>query len=444
MSIERMHFYTMSFPATQCMEILKRIQHVEVYPQEARKIVQNVKGVSIYQLDNPYLPLLEETIKLMDTLVLEKVCNKPKHEFQLETSKEFLKEVSTPVEKIDLVLEQLYKEIEENKQALFLLKQLEKQNLDIDDLKSSHYVHCYVGKIPSSKKGTLKHFLSTTFVCEELLEQDGYLWLVYLCLEKDQKSVSNIFQGLLFEEIYLPDFLHGTFKDAYTSLQETATAMEAHVVRILERKEGLRNQYFDHIGQLYSFLKYYNDLIENAKCLVDFETYVSIYAYSNKTLEEIKELDSSMSVIEIPVDMYESKGIEAPILFHNHWFISPFENFVRVRPNDILELSLPIALVFAILGTVVLKSVVLGTSMIVIGMLLMKQQFGKMLCFTGIYTVLSGVIHVVSSNQSPLDISGLGESVAIFIGIVMIVKIVGTAFMSVVRFKVRRKQSGYS
>ncbi|WP_249028951.1 V-type ATP synthase subunit I domain-containing protein [Tannockella kyphosi] len=445
MAIKKMHFYTMSFPATYCFEIVKKVGELPIFPQLASKIVQNVKGVSVYQLENPYLSLLEEVESLMETLNIEKIANHSFHNFSLEKAEDFIQEVKQPVEKMNLVIEQLNAEIEENKEAFYLLQQIEKQDFNIDDLKDNQYIEYRVGKINTSKLDSLKHHIPNNVACIPLSKDKEHAWIIYLCLGKDKLNADNFFKGFAFEEVYLPDFLHGTLQDAYESLHETTMAMEDHLENIVQRKEALRDQYYDHLEELYHYLKYYEDLVEHSNCLVDFGNYVSIYAYSTCSLEELKAISKEVSIIELPISIYEGAHIEAPVILENHWFVRPFENYIVSKGTDSIDMTLIVAMLVSVLSIFCLGDLIIGCFLLIVGILSAKTSIGKMIKYIGLGSCAGGFMHGTIWNNVEMY-QGVSRLVVLERGIIyfvlgmLLIKVLGTIFMEIVR-KIKRRGS---
>ena len=130
MAIIKTHFYNISFENRDLIKMLIKMTEYqeEMFPQDSKKIVNNVKGVSVMDQTNPYNEVLDNLYHVLNRLGLNgNVQDNEYQEINVSSVKNLIEEVNTKIDEIVTIKEDILKEKDENDQAITLLKILENQ-----------------------------------------------------------------------------------------------------------------------------------------------------------------------------------------------------------------------------------------------------------------------------------------------------------------------------
>ena len=127
MAIIKTHFYNISFENRDLIKMLIKMTEYqeEMFPQDSKKIVNNVKGVSVMDQTNPYNEVLDNLYHVLNRLGLNgNVQDNEYQEINVASVKNLIEEVNTKIDEIVTIKEDILKEKDENDQAITLLKNL--------------------------------------------------------------------------------------------------------------------------------------------------------------------------------------------------------------------------------------------------------------------------------------------------------------------------------
>ena len=137
MAIIKTHFYNISFENRDLIKMLIKMTEYqeEMFPQDSKKIVNNVKGVSVMDQTNPYNEVLDNLYHVLNRLGLNgNVQDNEYQEINVASVKNLIEEVNTKIDEIVTIKEDILKEKDENDQAITLLKNLRESDISVDDV----------------------------------------------------------------------------------------------------------------------------------------------------------------------------------------------------------------------------------------------------------------------------------------------------------------------
>ena len=143
MAIIKTHFFNISFEHKDLMKMLIKMTEYqdEMFPQDSKKIANNVKGVSVMDEANPYNEPLDNIYHILNRLNLESnVQDNEFKEINLHNANKLIDDINDKIDNIVKIKEDITKEKEENDEAIILLKNLEESKISVDDVKNTKYI----------------------------------------------------------------------------------------------------------------------------------------------------------------------------------------------------------------------------------------------------------------------------------------------------------------
>lgn len=402
MAIMKTHFFNISFEHKDLMKMLIKMTEYQenMFPQDSRKIANNVKGVSVMDAINPYNEPLDNIYHILSRLNLESnVQDSEFKEINLHNVNKLIDEINDEVNNIVNIKEGIVKEKEENDEAVILLRNLEESKISVDDVKNTKYITCRFGKIPVNEFTKIQYYRDYEFIFKELNRSKQYVWIVYAGLTNSISQIDNAFSSMSFEQITLPDFAHGKIHEAINELTEESIAMEKYINKMDSKLEGVKNKYQEKLLDTFTSLYNLKKLYDHCRYVVDFSQKASIYTFSSYDLKEIetifKNIDS-VKVMELPVNIYENRNITAPILVKNNSFFKPFENILSVALGDTFDPTIFVAVITMVIGAICVGDIGVGALLIVLGFLFTIKKtnnFGGMLKRIGAAILIGGLFY---------------------------------------------------
>ena len=245
MAIIKTHFFNISFEHKDLMKMLIKMTEYqdEMFPQDSKKIANNVKGVSVMDEANPYNEPLDNIYHILNRLNLESnVQDNEFKEINLHNANKFIDDINDKIDNIVKIKEDITKEKEENDEAIILLKNLEESKISVDDVKNTKYITCRFGKIPVNEFTKIQYYRDYEFIFRELNRSKQYVWIVYAGLTSSISEIDNAFSSMSFEPISLPEFAHGKVHEAIDELTEESTAMEQYIAKMDSKLEDIKKE----------------------------------------------------------------------------------------------------------------------------------------------------------------------------------------------------------
>lgn len=402
MAIIKTHFFNISFEHKDLMKVLIKMTEYqdEMIPQDSKKIVNNVKGVSIMDVVNPYNEPLDNIYHILNRLTLDSnVQDNEFKEINLDDTNKLINDINNQIDNIINIKEGIIKEKDENDEAIILLKDLEESKISVDEVQNTKYITCRFGKIPVEDFAKIQYYRDYEFIFKELNRSKQYVWIIYAGLTNNISEIDNAFSSMSFESISLPGFAHGKIHEAINELIEESAAMEQYIKKMDLKLEEIRNKYRNEILEMFTRLYNLKRLYDKCCYVVDFSQKAAIYTFSSFDLEEIQAKFSeinSIKVIELPVNIYEKRNIVAPVLVKNNSLFQPFENILSVTLGDTFDPTALIAIFSMVISAVCVGDIGLGALLIGLGLLVTikkSNNFGEILKRIGVAILAGGIFY---------------------------------------------------
>ena len=243
--------------------------------------LENIKGLSAYNVQEPYNDLLKRITSLIDAMSLKKeIDNKlSSKEFLMEYSINSLsdtavKNINEDIQKIEDELKENTEFIEKNQEEINKYHHMQKQlellkglEVDLHSFFNFEYIKFRFGRIPKKSYRQLQLYIDDLNAIVHPVSQDeDYIWIIYFTPKIYSENVDGILSSLYFERIWLPNEFNGTpaealeqLKQKLAILQNQQKEVEVKIEKFLEiNKENVINNYLlnTELNRIYEARKY--------------------------------------------------------------------------------------------------------------------------------------------------------------------------------------------
>ncbi|MCD8028651.1 MAG: hypothetical protein LUF02_08340 [Erysipelotrichaceae bacterium] len=392
MAKDEMILINMSFDSHHLDKVLMKLMDItDFYPQKASNIVFN-EEVGFLDQDRSYDDLISRISRIANEMKLD-LCDSD-HDDILDIKKAeiSLNGLEKEIKKISDISQQLQKEKHENELTLEMLKHLTSNKINFDSLQDCQYITMRLGCIDIKNKDKLSYLDKYPVIFYELVQDNKNIWCCYIVTNNYLLEVDNVFKSLGFEEVGLPDFVHGEVNDAKKELQNEVEAMQSYILNMNLKMDQLRIAHQEELLKMYATASYLTKKETYKVYVIDLKSKYSIYGFVSK--DDIKDLKKHFKGIDsleyqiLPADTFEQQQIFAPRIVYNNQYVEPFELISRNQDMIYAYAYLcygVFALFFGDLGV--------GAIFMLIGFLNKGKKSGRLLLALGVATILGGFVY---------------------------------------------------
>lgn len=393
--------------------LLKFVDLDYFHPEPASKFVDSVHGLTTMNEDNPITEPLTHFRELCEAmeLTLPEVRMRNK-EYDLVRMQRYMDEVYQRYGEAAAIRDDLEKVIQENKDALVQVKNIESIDLNLDDLFECRYIKIRFGRLPLDSVEKLQYYRNRPFIFKSFSKDDTYSWCMYLTSEKYEGDVDNIFSSLYFERIRIPEFVHGTPQDAKAMLLEEIDSDQAQLAHVQDVIEHIKADCRENFAKIKGELEFLDKTFDARKYVVGLGARFSITGFiTEDDVQDLKQTFQEMKEVEIEVrPAHSDKRLEPPTKLKNGWFARPFSMFIEmygVPEYDGIDPTPIVAVTYSVLFGAMFGDLGQGLVIILVGWLLNKwkqMQLGEIMMRIGIFSALFGVVFgSVFGNETMLN-----------------------------------------
>lgn len=381
--------------------LLRFVELDNFHPEPASKFVDSVHGLTTLNDENPIVDVLNH----FNEVVLEMEVELPdvvRHDknYNLTRIQKYVDNVYKHYQEAAVVKQDLEQVIQENKDALRQVKNIEAIDLNLDDLFECKYIKIRFGRLPLDSVEKLQYYRNRPFVFKSFSIDDTYSWCAYFTTSKYEGDVDNIFSSLYFERIRIPEFVHGTPDSAREMLQEEIDndyKQLAHVDKVIDQ---IKQECAANFAAIRSELEFINCTFEARKYVVGLGERFSITGFASEDdVPKLKETFSDLKEVEIEVrPAHSDKRLSPPTKLKNGWFARPFSMFVEMYGTPEYEGIDPtpiVAFTYTLLFGIMFGDLGQGLVLILVGYLAYKwkhMQLGEIGMRIGIASMIFGTI----------------------------------------------------
>ena len=414
MAIAKMKLINISAEKEYLDDVLLKFVDLDYFhPEPAVKFIDTVHGLTSMDEENPVSEVLsrfKEICSDMD-LDLPNIAMRDK-DYDLGGMKNYMENVYQRFQDANRVRKDLQTVIQENKDALVTVKNIESIDLNLDDLFDCKYIKFRFGRLPLDSVEKLRYYRNRPFVFKSFSQDDTYSWCIYMTTEKYEGDVDNVFSSLYFERIRIPQFVHGTPESAAQTLLDEIENDEKQILHVDDVIEKLKGECREEMAKIKGELEFLDRTFVARKYVVGLGQRFSITGFVDAAdVERLKETFRELEEVEIEVrPAHSDKRLDPPTKLKNGWFARPFLMFVEmygIPEYDGFDPVPIVAVIYSLLFGMMFGDVGQGIVVMIVGVLLSKykqMQLGDIMVRIGIFSTLFGFIFgSVFGNETMLD-----------------------------------------
>ena len=414
MAIAKMKLINVSAEKEYLDDVLLKFVDLDYFhPEPAVKFIDTVHGLTSMDEENPVSEVLsrfKEICSDMD-LDLPNIAMRDK-DYDLGGMKNYMENVYQRFQDANRVRKDLQTVIQENKDALVTVKNIESIDLNLDDLFDCKYIKFRFGRLPLDSVEKLRYYRNRPFVFKSFSQDDTYSWCIYMTTEKYEGDVDNVFSSLYFERIRIPQFVHGTPESAAQTLLDEIENDEKQILHVDDVIEKLKGECREEMAKIKGELEFLDRTFVARKYVVGLGQRFSITGFVDAAdVERLKETFRELEEVEIEVrPAHSDKRLDPPTKLKNGWFARPFIMFVEmygIPEYDGFDPVPIVAVIYSLLFGMMFGDVGQGIVVMIVGVLLSKykqMQLGDIMVRIGIFSTLFGFIFgSVFGNETMLN-----------------------------------------
>lgn len=295
-----------------------------VHPVLSSEIVNTVHGLTSLETDNPCQSMLD----LIEEMEVKYQLNLPDTEFKdpnydFRSMEKYISDLSEDLESRSKKITELEDEVDKYHDAMIQVRNIENLEVPLDDLFACEYVFFRFGRLPNDSLDKLKHFMNRPFVFITFNHNRDRTWCMYYTTNEYKREVDNIFSSMLFERIIIPDFVHGTPKDAKDALESEIKTIQVMINTYQEERKQLLDDNLIELAKIKSELLFLNRVFDAKKYVLGMGNKFSIVSFVDITLiDDFKQAFESINSLEIEVkDPFSDRRILPPKHVKHQWFV---------------------------------------------------------------------------------------------------------------------------
>lgn len=313
--------------------LLKFVALDYFHPEPASKFVDSVHGLTTLPDENPVIDVLNHFNEVVNDMDLQLPhSDVASRDYDLDQMNSYIDQIYKRYQDGAVVKKELEKVIQENKDALIQVRNIESIDLNLDDLFECKYIKIRFGRLPLDSVEKLQYYRNRPFVFKSFNTDDTYSWCVYFTTTRYEGDVDNIFSSLYFERIRIPEFVHGTPERAKESLQEEIDNDYKQLQHVEEVIRKLKEECAEHFADIKAELEFINHTFEARKYVLGLGERFSITGFVvEEDVKKLKDTFSDLKEVEIEVrPAHSDKRLSPPTKLKNGWFARPFSMFVEM------------------------------------------------------------------------------------------------------------------
>lgn len=414
MAIAKMKLVNISAEKEYLDDVLLRFIDLDYFhPEPAVKFIDTVHGLTSMDEENPVTEVLSRFKEICSDMDLDmpNIAMRDK-DYDLNKMKNYMEDVYQRYSDAKRVGDDLQKVIQENKDALVTVKNIESIDLNLDDLFDCKYVKFRFGRLPLDSVEKLRYYRNRPFAFKSFSKDAAYSWCIYVTTEKYEGDVDNVFSSLYFERIHIPDFVHGTPERAAETLLDEIENDEKQILHVEDVIKKIKDECREKMAKIKGELEFLDRTFVARKYVVGLGQRFSITGFIDAAdVDRLAETFRDLKEVEIEVrPAHSDKRLDPPTKLKNGWFARPFVMFVEmygIPEYDGIDPVPIVAVIYSLLFGMMFGDVGQGIVVILVGAFLSrykKMQLGEIMVRIGIFSALFGFIFgSVFGNETMLN-----------------------------------------
>ncbi|MCV2232375.1 V-type ATP synthase subunit I [Paracholeplasma manati] len=398
MGIAKVNLIDLTSNVSNLDKVLTRfIDLKNFHPILASEIVERVHGLTSFVAENPCQTMLQEIedIETKYDLKLPNIEYRDEN-YNLNEMYDYITEIKRSLEEEVTQIKELEVFIEKYENALIQVKNIASLDVSLDDLFASQYISIRFGRLPIDSVEKLRFFQNRPFAFKSFNTDHNYVWCMYFTTDEYKREVDNIFSSLFFERSFIPDFVHGTPKEAAERIEYEIAHARNQIMKYRSDMCNITDGCENRLSMIKGELLFLNRLFESKKYVVGLGDKFTISGFAEDAdVKVFQDTFKDMTDVEIEVNAADTdKRVTPPTKLKNGWFSKPFGMFVEMYGlpgyNE-LDPTPFVAITYSILFGIMFGDLGQGLVLMLLGYLAYKFK-GMRLGAVGVRIGLSSAI----------------------------------------------------
>lgn len=403
MAIEKMELVNIVGLMSELDKTLEKCCESECFHIEPAFASADSKHLKLLNERNPYQQSLKQLSSLVSNLNIE-LKETDFSDCSADTADEFAAFSANLNEQYNNLAEKKQNAqqiISERKAAEKQLTHLNGLTEDFDQIFSCKHVAVRVCKLPVDNIEKLDYYKEKNFFFVPFDNDRNFCWGMYFCPREDKEIVDDIFKSLYAERVKIPDFVQGNPSAAFEKLKaETAENIKI-VERVDSELEQLAKINEQSIQQMYSKLKYKNDIFKLRKNVGEVQGKFYLKGFvPEKNKDRFEKLLGGLETVSVafmPPDADAS--CTPPTVLKNSCLTKPFGMMVEMYglPDyDGFDPTSFVAVTYALLFGIMFGDLGQGFVVFLAGFFVSKKMFkqaGGILTRVGLSSMIFGTLY---------------------------------------------------
>ncbi|MCT4542394.1 MAG: V-type ATP synthase subunit I [Vallitalea sp.] len=404
MSIEKMYFVNVAGPIKALdYFVINNILPFDVQLVNAISILDSVKGLYPFSIQNPYEDLLKKLDKLCEHL-----------DIKIEQIKMDNNQISCALD-VEPIVEDLSKELnnlmdqrKEIQNQMMIKNRIKKQiipikdvDIEINKLFEFEFMKFRFGKMPKDSYKKLKNYIEDLEVISfKVFEEEDHVFLLYFMPNMVQESIDSLFASLYFERIRISGRVKGYPKEVIENIDNSLKQLAIDEKDINEKIEDFYKENHDKIEDIYNTINQLNQVFDVRRNVVHSKDafYLTGWVPKSQLEDFVNRVKKDENITCIVEEDEAIKKVKPPTKLKNNKFFKPFESLVEmygVPSYNELDPTPFVAITYLLMFGMMFGDVGQGLVIGLLGYLIRNKNksFGKILMFVGAFSSIFGLFY---------------------------------------------------
>lgn len=337
MSVTPMKLLTITGPVSCYDDVVKScILNKPFHPEHAVSMIHNSGKLYAFESGNPFSPLLQQACSLSGHLNMPLAYETfDDCQYSTESAGAYLENLQSRYQALTGESQQLQKTIDDNKDAIQHLENINSIPEKLSQFYSMNYVKFRFGRMPKVIYNTLSKTVGNMdeVVIISTSEKQDFVYLLYLTPKRFEEKIDSMMEAMHFERIWLTGKTGDTPENAIAYLQKDIESANKRLQEISRELDQLRQTEQHAFLSCYSYVRYNHDAFE----LKQYGAYTEkglffllgwVPAAKCQGLKAELEQFSGLSIAED--DPKEEQSLSPPVLLKNNLLGRIFQPFVEM------------------------------------------------------------------------------------------------------------------
>lgn len=384
----------------------------DFHPEHALNYSANIKGYSPGQGENPYSGLLSR----LEALGIQagyqksdaheygkssKSCQEP---LRMHSCVHFCESFERELSELKERETQLRANVQRDEAAAEQLEHIRRMDIDFDSLFTCKFLKLRIGRMPVDSLQKLSYYNDRNMMFIPIDSGRDFCWGIYFTLADYADEVDDIFSSLYFERIRIPNFVHGSSKEAFDKLNDELALLRGQLEQAQKELDELLQKRREHYFELLAQVRYHSRSYEMRSYVSTMRRNFIDLFHLTGFVEQSREKDFAQQLGKLKGVMVEilppgsDKRIKEPTKLRNNWFCKPFEMFVEMYGlpsyHDVDPTAF-VALTYCLLFGIMFGDLGQGLVLILLGALLWRfkrMNLGRVMSRIGISSCVFGTM----------------------------------------------------